>query len=49
MKTRIRTISFKKPKYYYGYISEEFIIEEKKILFMWFVISVHPVLIVKKK
>jgi hypothetical protein len=48
MKTRIRTISFIKPKYYYGYIGEEFIIQEKRILFLWFVTEVHPVLVGKK-
>jgi len=47
MKTRIRTISFKKHKYYYGFIGEEFIIKEKRILSMWFVTEVHPVLVAR--
>lgn len=47
MKTRIRTIRFNKPRYYHGFFGEEFIIQEKRILFIWFINGIHPIMIVK--
>ena len=47
---RIRTVTFKKARYFRGFFGEEFILQEKRWKWwpFWCVTEVHPVMIARQ-